>query len=115
VGGTHSRYGLGPSDKALDISGSFGLGNTYRGLNSSLGVDAAEMRLTFPDPEDLCATLRVKSGYVEMGGNSQIGYIESANKPLTGPDTIIDNMRASIRMTALQAVPKGQTFSLKTV
>lgn len=85
--------GLGPTDKALDISGSFGLGNTYRGLNPSLGVDAAEMRLTFPDPEDLCATLRVKSGYVEMGGNSQIGYAESTNKPLTGPDTIIDNMR----------------------
>lgn len=85
--------GLGPTDKALDISGSFGLGNTYRGLNPSLGVNASEMRLTFPDPEDLCATLRVKSGYVEMDGSSRIGYHEDTNKSSTNPDTIIDNMR----------------------
>ncbi len=80
--------GLGPNDRALDISGSFGLGNTYRGLNSSLGVNAAEMRLTFPDPEDLCATLRVKSGYVQMGGSSTIGYREDTN-----PEKFIDNLR----------------------
>lgn len=85
--------GLNSTSTALDVSGSFGLGNTYRGLNSSLDVTTDGMRLTFPDPEDLCATLRVKNGRVLMGGSSTIGYPETANVSSTTPDTIIDNMR----------------------
>lgn len=71
--------GLTDADMALDLTGSFGLGNTYRGINSSLASNLPDLRLTTPDPEDLCATLRVKRGYVNMDGSAHIGYAESAN------------------------------------
>jgi hypothetical protein len=69
--------GLSATDTALDVSGNFGLGNTYEGLNSSLGVGS--LGLSNPRPQDLCATLRVRRGKVLMGGSSQIGAPETAN------------------------------------
>lgn len=80
--------GLTSSNVALDITGSFGLGNTYEKINSSLGVTSAVMGLTVPNPTDLCATLRVKSGYVKMDGSSNVGYKESENA-----EPFADNMR----------------------
>lgn len=82
--------GLSSSDKALDLSGAFALGNTYRSLNASIDPTASDnpMRLSTKDPTDLCATLRVKRGYVYVGGSAQIGFPESAN-----PEPFIDPMR----------------------
>lgn len=80
--------GLSSSDVALDITGSFGLGNTYEKINPNLGVTSAVMGLTVPNPTDLCATLRVKSGHVNMDGSSRIGYKESENA-----EPFADNMR----------------------
>lgn len=73
----------------LDITGTFGLGNTYRQLNPSLGVDASSLRLSNADPQDLCAALRVRKGDIKMNqGNPQLGYVESKNA-----DPFIDNLR----------------------
>jgi hypothetical protein len=69
--------GLNATDTALDVTGNFGLGNTYEGLNSSLGVGS--LGLSNPHPQDLCATLRVRRGKVLMDGSSQIGAPETAN------------------------------------
>lgn len=82
--------GLTSSDKAIDLNGAFALGNTYRNLNSSIDPTGSDnpMRLTTKDPTDLCATLRVKRGYVNMQGSAQIGFAESSN-----PDPFIDPMR----------------------
>lgn len=66
------------SGYALGASGSFGLGNTYEGLNPSLNISADDMRLSVPHPEDLCAVLRVRNGKVKLGGAAQIGYSDSA-------------------------------------
>jgi len=85
--------GLSSSDVALDITGSFGLGNTYEKINSSLGVTSAVMGLTVPNPTDLCATLRVKSGHLEMDGSSSIGYSESTNGVNADGVEYADNMR----------------------
>lgn len=73
--------GLSSSDQALDMSGDFALGNTYRGLTNSIDPTGTSnpMRLTNNDPTDLCATLRIKHGYVGMGGSAQIAFPESAN------------------------------------
>lgn len=82
--------GLTSSDKALDLNGAFALGNTYRSLNASITpTDPSNpMRLSTRDPTDLCATLRVKRGYVQLGGSAQIGFPESSN-----PDPYMDMMR----------------------
>ena len=81
--------GLSSTDIALDLSGSFGLGNTYENLKPSLGVDADEMRLSNDSPEDLCATLRVRAGVVQLGSSgTTIGYDEDTN-----PDPYVDNLR----------------------
>jgi type II secretory pathway pseudopilin PulG len=82
--------GLSSSDKALDLNGAFALGNTYRNINSSITPTSAAnpMRLTNNDPTDLCATLRVKRGYVYMSGSAQIGFAETQNA-----DPYIDTMR----------------------
>jgi type II secretory pathway pseudopilin PulG len=82
--------GLTSNDMALDMSGSFALGNTYRDLNASITPTGPDnpMRLTNRDPSDLCATLRVKRGYVYLDGSAQIGFAESKN-----PDPFVDPMR----------------------
>jgi type II secretory pathway pseudopilin PulG len=82
--------GLSSSDMALDLNGAFALGNTYRNLNSSIDPTGTDnpMRLTTRDPTDLCATLRVKRGYVNIVGSAQIGFSETTN-----PDPFIDPMR----------------------
>lgn len=79
--------GLTSSDMALDLTGSFGMGNTYKDLSKSLDVTAASMRLTNDDPHDLCATLRAKRGYVKLDGSSQIGYQEASHT-----DVYVDNV-----------------------
>jgi hypothetical protein len=82
--------GLTSTDMALDVSGSSGIGNTYKNLSASIDPTTSDnpMRLTSNNPPDLCATLRVKRGYVNMGGSAQVGFAESSN-----PDPFIDNMR----------------------
>lgn len=80
--------GAAETDVVLDLSGSFGMGNTYRNLKPSLGATSAEMRLSNDDPQDLCATLRVRTGKVQLDGSAQIGYDEDKN-----PDPWIDNLR----------------------
>ena len=95
--------GLGPNDLALDISGSFGLGNTYRGISPSLGVNASSMRLTNADPKDLCATLRVRQGYVKMDGSSQIGYDD--NDPT---DDLMHRMRGIYTNGSIVGGVEGQ-------
>jgi type II secretory pathway pseudopilin PulG len=82
--------GLTSSDMALDISGSSGVGNTYKNLTGDVDPTGAgnPMRLTTNNPPDLCATLRVKRGYVNVAGSAQVGFAESTN-----PDPFIDNMR----------------------
>jgi type II secretory pathway pseudopilin PulG len=73
----------------LDITGTFGLGNTYRQLNPSLGVTASELRLSNGDPQDLCAVLRVRKGDIKMNqGNPQLGYAENTNA-----DPFVDNLQ----------------------
>jgi hypothetical protein len=79
---------LPANNVVLDLSGSFGLGNTYKSINPSLHVDASSLRLSNPDPQDLCAALRVRKGNVIMGGNAQLGYQESTNA-----DPFIDNLQ----------------------
>lgn len=86
-GGIHLLgEGLSSSSMALDVTGNFGLGNTYRNISPSLGVSG--LRLSQPDPADLCATLRVRNGYIQMDGSANIGY--PAN---TSPTDFIHNMR----------------------
>lgn len=100
--------GLTSSDVALDITGSFGLGNTYEKINSSLGVTSAVMGLTVPNPTDLCATLRVKSGYVKMEGSSNIGYKESENA-----EPFADNMRGIYTNHGIQGGTEGTNVHSK--
>lgn len=75
--------GVSSTTTVLDVSGSFGLGNTYEGLVSSVAQDVTgssnTMRLTNQRPRDLCAALRVKNGKVNMGGSATIGYSETTN------------------------------------
>ncbi len=75
--------GVPSTSTVLDVSGSFGLGNTYEGLVSSVAQDVTgsgnTMRLTNQRPRDLCAALRVKNGVVEMGGSATVGYAETTN------------------------------------
>lgn len=72
-----------PSSTVLDLSGNFGLGNTYEGLVSSVAQDVTGtsnyMRLTTQHPRNLCATLRVKNGKVKMQGSASIGDNEDTN------------------------------------
>lgn len=79
---------LASTDQALDVSGTFGMGNTYTNINAALNVDTASMRLSDDDPDDLCATLRVKHGYVNMDADSTLGY-DDANPD----DAINHNLR----------------------
>ncbi len=100
--------GLTSSNVALDISGSFGLGNTYEKINPNLGVTSAVMGLTVPNPADLCATLRVKSGYVKMEGSSNIGYKESENA-----EPFADNMRGIYTNHGIQGGTEGTNVHSK--
>lgn len=83
--------GLASTATALNISGNLSLGNTYKGLSTS--IDTTALRLTTPDPTDLCAELRVKNGKVLMDGNSRLGYAESTNTLNDKGEEYIDNVR----------------------
>ncbi|MEX2541280.1 MAG: pilus assembly PilX N-terminal domain-containing protein [Trueperaceae bacterium] len=91
--------GLTSTEKALDLSGSFALGNTYRNLNASIDPTGSDnpMRLTTKDPTDLCATLRVKRGYVQLGGSGQIGFPEDEN-----PEPFMDPLRGVFTNDGIQ-------------
>jgi hypothetical protein len=87
-GGATIRGGLyvegdanNPSNKLIDTTGSFKMYNEYN-LNNS-DYNAARSRVVAGQLADnnLCATLRVNYGQIEVGGNSQFG---TANNKLLG-------------------------------
>jgi type II secretory pathway pseudopilin PulG len=92
------------SATVLNLSGSSGVGNTYRDLKSSLGVN--NLRLSNPDPTDLCATLRVRKGNVLMGGSADLGYVESKN-----PEPFIDNLRGIYMNGTISGATESNVFS----
>lgn len=74
--GTH----LGPSEPAFNLNGDFLLGNAYSGLHTTVQTQLASMRLSVNDPQDLCASLRVRSGYTQLGGGAALGQANAMGR-----------------------------------
>jgi hypothetical protein len=69
---------LGPNDLALNLAAEVLLGNTYRDLDVALAQALPGLRLSVPDPQDLCASLRVRSGHTQLGGSAALGQTSPA-------------------------------------